>query len=108
MLKKLPFIAWYFYLCNCIRLNENFYGASVYDGVQNSALLEKRGETSEIQTQIDGARIIVMAATGVWSIVTIGSCGSCVLTTGANVPGCLMCATGGTVGSLVAVAIYFL
>lgn len=108
MLKTLFCIAWYFYLCKCIRLNENFYGFTPYNEVQNPALLDKRGETSEIQTLGGGATVIVVAATGVWTTVTIGGCVSCAWTAGANAPGCVLCATGGTIGTLAASAIYFL
>lgn len=68
-------------------------GICVRDGVRQCELA-KRGETAEIEASVNGATVVVVAAAGVWSIVTIGSCGTCVWTAGANLPGCVMCAGG--------------
>lgn len=123
MLNGIFIFACYFYLAKCVRLNlfdnhvdnssavgkplidpENFHGIAVRDGVYNSTLLVRRGETAEIEALGSGATVVVVAAAGVWSTVTIGSCGSCVWTAGANIPGCVICG-GGLIGSLITGAI---
>lgn len=67
------------------------------DGVQQRDLA-KRAETT---TGINGATVIVATAVGVWTTVTIGSCGAFAWTAGANLPSWVMCAAGMTVALVV-------
>ncbi len=53
-------------------------------------MLAARAGTTEIEASGSGAIVVVVTAVGVWSIVTISVCGSCVYTAAANLRGCVI------------------